>query len=94
MATLFFCGHPVENYAQAKDSDRKKYARFFWAMAQRGVYLPPSQFEAMFFSAALTKDQLKKIIKSMEESLREADKEPSETPSEKNELNWLKLDKI
>jgi glutamate-1-semialdehyde 2,1-aminomutase len=76
MATLFFCGHPIENYAQAKESDRKKYARFFWAMAQRGVYLPPSQFEAMFFSAALSKDQLKKIVKSMEESLREADKEP------------------
>jgi glutamate-1-semialdehyde 2,1-aminomutase len=75
MATLFFCDHPIENYAQAKDSDQKKYARFFWAMAQRGVYIPPSQFEAMFFSVALTKDQLKKIVKSIEESLREVDKE-------------------
>ncbi len=75
MATLFFCGHAIENYAQAKDSDRKKYARFFWAMAQRGVYLPPSQFEAIFFSAALTKDQLKKIVKSIEESLVAAEQE-------------------
>lgn len=73
MATLFFCGHPIENYAQAKESDQKKYGRFFWAMAQRGVYLPPSQFEAMFFSDALTKDQLKKIVKSIGESLVVAD---------------------
>ena len=76
MATLFFRPLPVENYVQALESDRKKYARFFWAMAQRGVYLPPSQFEACFFSAALTKDHLKKIVKSIGESLREVDKEP------------------
>jgi glutamate-1-semialdehyde 2,1-aminomutase len=69
MATLFFCGHPVENYAQAKDADRKKYSTFFWAMAERGVYLPPSQFEAAFFSAALRENDLKKIVRSAQESL-------------------------
>lgn len=72
MATLFFCPHKIENYEQAKDSDRKKYAAFFWAMARRGVYIPPSQFEAWFFSAALTRDHLKKIVKSIGESLKEA----------------------
>jgi glutamate-1-semialdehyde 2,1-aminomutase len=70
MATLFFQTGPVENYEQAKRSDRDLYARFFWAMAQRGVYLPPSQFEAMFFSTALTKDHLKKIVRVAGESLR------------------------
>jgi glutamate-1-semialdehyde 2,1-aminomutase len=69
MATLFFRGQPVENYTQAKEADRKKYAQFFWAMIQRGVYLPPSQFEASFMSAALTKDQLRKIVKAVGESL-------------------------
>lgn len=72
MATLFFCPHSVENYEQAKESDRKKYAAFFWAMARNGVYIPPSQFEAWFFSAALTKDNLKKIVKAVAESLKEA----------------------
>lgn len=70
MATLFFQEGPVENYEQAKGSDRDLYAKFFWAMAQRGVYLPPSQFEAMFFSTALTKDHLKKIVRVAGESLR------------------------
>jgi glutamate-1-semialdehyde 2,1-aminomutase len=71
MATLFFCGHPVENYSQAKDADRQKYAAFFWAMAARGVYLPPSQFEAMFFNVALTENDLKKIVRAARESLEE-----------------------
>jgi glutamate-1-semialdehyde 2,1-aminomutase len=71
MATLFFRGQPVENYAQAKEADRKKYSVFFWAMAQRGVYLPPSQFEAAFFSAALTGNDLKKIVRSVNESLED-----------------------
>ncbi len=72
MGTLFFCSHPVENYEQAKDSNRKKYAAFFWAMARRGVYIPPSQFEAWFFSSVLIKDHLKKIVKTLSESLTEA----------------------
>jgi glutamate-1-semialdehyde 2,1-aminomutase len=71
MATLFFCGHTIENYSQAKDSDRKKYSKFFWAMAQRGVYLPPSQFEAAFFSVALTENDLKRIVRAVQESLEE-----------------------
>ncbi len=74
MATLFFRGQPVENYTQAKEADRKKYSQFFWAMIQRGVYLPPSQFEASFMSAALTKDHLKKIVKAVGESLEAVDR--------------------
>ncbi|HUO57577.1 MAG TPA: glutamate-1-semialdehyde 2,1-aminomutase [bacterium] len=71
MATLFFTSAPVTNYDEAKNCDRGRYSEFFWAMARRGVYLPPSQFEAWFFSAALSKDHLKKIVKSVEESLKE-----------------------
>lgn len=71
MATLFFSNSPVTNYENAKTCDRKQYAQFFWAMAKRGVYLPPSQFETWFLSAALTRDHLKKIVRSIEESLKE-----------------------
>ncbi len=71
MATLFFRKAPVENYAQAKECDQGKFAKFFWAMLGRGVYLPPSQFECWFLSTALTREHLIKIVKSAEESLNE-----------------------
>ena len=40
----------MQSYAQAKASDLTRYARFFHAMLERGVYLPPAQFEAAFIS--------------------------------------------
>jgi len=49
--TAFFTGAPVRDYAQAKRTDRDAYARFFHAMLDAGVYLPPSPFEAAFTSA-------------------------------------------
>ena len=52
MLTLFFHDGPVLNYEHAKQSDTKLFARFFWEMLARGVYLPCSQFEAAFVSAA------------------------------------------
>lgn len=70
MATLFFRKGPVRDYKDAQGSDKKKFASFFWAMAERGVYLPPSQFEAWFLSAALKKEHLKRILRSVGESLR------------------------
>ena len=54
MWTLFFTAGPVVDYALAKHSDTARFARFFWAMMDRGVYLPCSQFEAAFVSAAHT----------------------------------------
>jgi len=52
MFTAFFAEEPVRNYAEAKASHTKCYGAFFWAMLERGVYLPPSQFEAWFPSLA------------------------------------------
>src|SRR5262249_37899411 len=54
MWTLFFTGTPVVDLATAKTSDVARFGRFFWAMIDRGVYLPCSQFEAAFLSAAHT----------------------------------------
>jgi glutamate-1-semialdehyde 2,1-aminomutase len=51
MFTGFFTDAPVRNYADAKRSDRARFGRFFHAMLEHGVYLPPSQFEAAFSSA-------------------------------------------
>ncbi len=52
MLTPFFSADPVTDYASAKRSDTARYARFFNAMLDAGVYLPPSQFEAAFTSSA------------------------------------------
>src|SRR5207253_488042 len=54
MWTLFFTPGPVTDYDSAKTSDTAGFARFFWAMMDRGVYLPCSQFEAAFVSTAHT----------------------------------------
>jgi glutamate-1-semialdehyde 2,1-aminomutase len=52
MWTVFFAEKPVYDYASAKKSDTSKFARLFHEMLDRGVYLPPSQFEAAFVSLA------------------------------------------
>jgi glutamate-1-semialdehyde 2,1-aminomutase len=67
MFTLFFHPGPVRNYEEAKQSDTKRFARFFWEMLARGVYLPCSQFEAAFLSNAHTSTEIDAIVKAAEE---------------------------
>jgi glutamate-1-semialdehyde 2,1-aminomutase len=52
MFTLFFYGEPVTNYAVASQCDTQRFAKYFWGMLERGIYLPCSQFEANFVSTA------------------------------------------
>jgi len=52
MMTLFFTSDPVVDWPSASRCDTKRFARWFWAMLERGVYLPCSQFEALFVSVA------------------------------------------
>jgi glutamate-1-semialdehyde 2,1-aminomutase len=54
LLTPFFCEGPVTDYESAKRSDTARFARFFHAMLDRGFYLPPAQFEALFLSLAHT----------------------------------------
>lgn len=68
MLTVFFTDQPVTDYTSAKTSDTARFATFFQAMLERGVYLPPSQFEAAFLSAALTPDQFDQIAEAARES--------------------------
>lgn len=58
LATLFFASEPVRNYQDAKKSDTQRFAAFFRAMLQQGILLAPSQFEALFISAAHTEADL------------------------------------
>jgi glutamate-1-semialdehyde 2,1-aminomutase len=71
MWTLFFSAEPVTDYDTAKKSDTARFARFFWAMLDRGVYLPCSQFEAAFLSAAHTEQQVRETIAGAEAALAE-----------------------
>jgi glutamate-1-semialdehyde 2,1-aminomutase len=52
MMTLFFSDRPVMDWDTAAQCDAKRYARYFWGMIDRGVYLPCSQYEALFVSIA------------------------------------------
>jgi glutamate-1-semialdehyde 2,1-aminomutase len=54
LLTPFFTSQPVRDYRSATSADTQAYARFFRGMLSRGIYLPPSQFEAWFLSAAHT----------------------------------------
>jgi glutamate-1-semialdehyde 2,1-aminomutase len=56
MITVFFTDRPVTDYTSAKTANAEKYGRWFWALMERGVYLPPSQFESAFVSAAFSPD--------------------------------------
>jgi len=58
MWTPFFCRGPVNDYAGARGSDSRLFARFFQAMLERGVYLPPGQFEAAFVGDAHTEKDI------------------------------------
>jgi glutamate-1-semialdehyde 2,1-aminomutase len=72
MITVFFCPGPVTDYAGAKLSDTKRFARFFHAMLERGVYLPPSQFEAAFVSLAHGDAELDETARAAAEAFRAA----------------------
>lgn len=70
LSTIFFTAQPVRNYADAKRSDTKRYARFFREMLDRGIFLAPSQFEATFISAAHTPADIDRTLSAARESLR------------------------
>ncbi|HEX3147055.1 MAG TPA: glutamate-1-semialdehyde 2,1-aminomutase [Gemmataceae bacterium] len=70
MWTLFFTGTAVTDLESAKTSDTARFGRFFWAMMDRGVYLPCSQYEAAFTCAAHLERDVEATIQAARESLR------------------------
>jgi glutamate-1-semialdehyde 2,1-aminomutase len=70
LLTVFFTGTPVRDYAGAKKSDTARFAAFFREMLAKGILLPPSQFEALFVSAAHTEDYIDRTIAAARASLR------------------------
>ena len=72
--TPFFTASPVRNYQSALRADTARYGAFFNAMLDRGVYGPPSQFEAWFLSAAHTTRDVEHTIKAAREAMKEVAK--------------------
>jgi glutamate-1-semialdehyde 2,1-aminomutase len=69
LLTIFFSRDPVLNYTDAKKSDTLRFGRFFQEMLGRGIFMPPSQFEALFVSAAHTDPEIDATIAAARESL-------------------------
>ena len=71
MLSVFFTDKPVTDFNSACSSDAEKFKRYFNAMLKRGIYLAPSQFEAVFLSAAHTREDLDKTINAAFEAMKE-----------------------
>lgn len=73
MACLYFTDQPVRNCEDAMKCDTRAFARYFHGMIERGIYLPPSQFEAFFLSTAHSESHIRKTISANLYALQRAD---------------------
>lgn len=71
MAGLFFTGSEVKNFEDAKKSDLEMFAAYYRGMLQRGIYLAPSQFEALFVSSAHNNEYIDQTIRAAAEVFAE-----------------------
>ena len=71
LSTIFFRSGGVRSNAEAKEADTATYARYFRGMIERGIYLPPSQFECIFLSMAHTQEDFDRTASAIDEVLRE-----------------------
>ena len=70
LLTPFFTDRPVRDFASATSADTDRYARFFRGMLERGIYPPPSQFEAWFLSAAHTAKDVDTTIRAARAAMK------------------------
>jgi glutamate-1-semialdehyde 2,1-aminomutase len=70
MSTMFFTEQPVNDFHTAITSDTELYGKYFHGMLERGIYLAPAQFEAVFISTAHSDEDLDKTIKAHYETLK------------------------
>jgi glutamate-1-semialdehyde 2,1-aminomutase len=70
LLTPFFTDQPVRDYRGALTADTARYGKFFNGMLARGIYPPPSQFEAWFLSAAHSSRDVERTVKAAREALK------------------------
>lgn len=66
MISLFFTDQPVRDFKGAKAADQQRFKTYFKAMLEEGVYLPPSQFEALFLNVQMTKKDLNQTLDAID----------------------------
>jgi glutamate-1-semialdehyde 2,1-aminomutase len=71
LVTPFFTDRPVRDFASATSANTEHYAAFFRGMLSRGIYPPPSQFEAWFLSAAHTRKDIDRTIRVAHQAMAE-----------------------
>ncbi|MCA9138281.1 MAG: glutamate-1-semialdehyde 2,1-aminomutase [Planctomycetales bacterium] len=69
MLTLFFNARPVTNWPEADRCDREAFGRYFWGLIEKGIYMPCSQFEALFFSTLHTEALIDETIDKADQVL-------------------------
>ena len=69
MLTPFFTRGPVQNWDDASKQDKERFVRFHRGLLERGIYWPPSQYEAAFISAAHTEEDIDRTIAAAAASL-------------------------
>jgi glutamate-1-semialdehyde 2,1-aminomutase len=74
MMTLFFTPGPVIDWPTASQSNRTRFAKYFWGMIGEGIYMPCSQFEALFFSVMHDERVIQRTIDAAGRVLRELDR--------------------
>ena len=67
MMTLFFTATPVTAWQSASQCDTEKFSKYFWGLIDRGVYMPCSQFEALFVSDAHTEQDIDRTVLAIKE---------------------------
>ena len=70
MFTVFFTDQDVFDFESAKKCETNRFSRFFRSMLQEGIYMPPSQFEAAFISAAHTESDIDRTIEAAKKALK------------------------
>ena len=68
MVNPFFTETPVRDFETAQTSDQAMFSKFFWAVAEAGLYIPPSQFEAWFLPIVLTDEEVEEIERRIEKA--------------------------
>lgn len=71
MMTLFFASQPILSWREAAQCDRKMFADYFWGLIHRGIYMPCSQFEALFFSRSHTPEHIDQTIDAARDVLQQ-----------------------
>ncbi len=70
MLTLFFNPGPVQSWGDAAKSDTARFSRYFWSLIEQGIYMPCSQYEALFVSAAHTEADIDATVEAAREAMR------------------------